>query len=75
MLARNDLLSREVLAGQLSLSEVYFSETPLRHHGGTPGQDEMLVWSSIARLDLEHFPAHCLLSLLFSSTAERKLFQ
>ena len=64
-------MSREVLAGQLSLSEVYFSETPLRHHGGTPGQDEMLVWSSIARLDLEHFPAHCLLSLMISRTANQ----
>ena len=68
-------MSLEVLAGQRTQSEIYFSETPLHHHGGTPGQDEMLVWSSIARLDLEHFPAHCLLSLLFSSTAERKLFQ
>ena len=43
MLARNVVMSLEVLAGQLSLSDIYFSETPPLHYGGTPGQDMMLV--------------------------------
>ena len=74
-LARNVVMSLEVLDGQLTLSEIYFSETPPRHHGETPCQDKMLVLSSIASLDLEHFPAHCLLSLMISGMAERTLFQ